>query len=438
MKTEIKGNENYVATIVAIKNIIDLENCDNIKGTTIFGNHVIISNTVKIGDIGIFFPIECKIADCFLKANNLYQRPELNVDPTAKGFFAHQGRVRCVKLRGFPSEGFWIPINTLSKVKEFNITDYPREGISFDYIEDIKICEKYFVPRKQVHNGPRNEKKNKKARFSKIIETQFRFHIQVSQFYKNLDKIKEDSLIHISYKIHGCSGISAYILCKRKLPLFQKVLKKLGAWIKEEVYDYIWASRKVIKNEYLCKNTGGFYNEDIWKIANEELFPFLTPGISLYYEICGYLPSGKMIQKNFDYGCNPGEHKIYIYRITYTNICGNVFEMSAKQVQLWCKKNGLNAVPELYYGKAKDLIEGTYTEPFQDVFFKTLIAKYNNKDCYLCKNVVPEEGAVIRIEDTLDIESYKVKSSRFYERETKLLDAGEEDIEEAQSQESVV
>ena len=435
MKTEIKGNANYAAIIVAIKNIIDLDKCDNIKGTNCLGNHVIISNTTKVGDIGIFFPIESKIADCFLKANNLYQRPELNADPTAKGFFSHQGRVRCVKLRGFPSEGFWIPIHSLTKI---NITDFPKEGESFDHIEGIKICEKYFIPIKQVHNGPRNEKKNKKARFSKLIEEQFRFHIDTAQMYKNIHRFEPDTLVHISYKVHGTSAISGNILCKRKLSRFEKFMKKLGIKISDTEYDIIYSSRTVVKNKYLCDNAGGFYSEDIWKVATEELKPFLTEGLTLYYEIVGNLQSGKAIQKGYDYGCGPGEHKIYIYRITSTSISGKVFEFSGLQVQLWCKKNGLNAVPELYYGKAKDLIEGTYTESFQDVFFKTLISKYNDKDCYLCRNVVPEEGAVIRIEDTLDIESYKVKSKKFYERETKLLDEGVEDIEEAQSQEEEV
>ena len=60
---------------------------------------------------------------------------------------------------------------------------------------------------------------------------------------------------------------------------------------------------------------------------------------------------------------------------------------------------------------------------------ETLQKKYTDKDCYICKNQVPEEGVVIR-KDKLDLEVYKLKSSRFFEFETKELDKGEVNIEE--------
>jgi hypothetical protein len=41
----------------------------------------------------------------------------------------------------------------------------------------------------------------------------------------------------------------------------------------------------------------------------------------------------------------------------------------------------------------------------------------------MCKNNVPEEDIVVRIEG-LEFEAYKQKSTAFYERETKLLDRG--------------
>ena len=54
---------------------------------------------------------------------------------------------------------------------------------------------------------------------------------------------------------------------------------------------------------------------------------------------------------------------------------------------------------------------------------------YNEKDCFMCNNKVPEEGCVIRI-DGLEFEAYKQKSERFYARETILLDKGESNIED--------
>jgi len=108
-----------------------------------------------------------------------------------------------------------------------------------------------------------------------------------------------------------------------------------------------------------------------------------------------------------------------------------VFEFSAKQVQEFCIMNGLNVVPELYYGRAIDLDESLKSgERFHENLLAKLKEKYNEKDCFMCKNTLPEEGAVVRIE-RVEFEAYKLKSERFYERETKLLDKCEVDIEES-------
>jgi len=83
----------------------------------------------------------------------------------------------------------------------------------------------------------------------------------------------------------------------------------------------------------------------------------------------------------------------------------------------------------LFYGYAKELSDERLTEKhWQEKFLETIKEKYNDKNCFMCKNVVPEEGCVIRIEN-LDFEAYKQKSFKFYEKETKDLDKGIIDIE---------
>lgn len=249
--------------------------------------------------------------------------------------------------------------------------------------------------------------------------------------------------------IHNTSGISSKILCKKKLNSFEKLLKKFGINIIDSEYDYIYSSRKVIKNPNLNPNAKHYYKDDIWGIADAELRPFLQNGITFYYEIVGYLPDGGMIQKSFDYGYIQPKHDryiegenygIYIYRITYTNNEGKVFEFSAKQVQDFCKEKGLKAVPELYYGYAinftgvmplKQDQNNLYQysiEDWKNHFLTALKSQYNEKNCFMCKNKVPEEGCVVRIEGT-DLEVYKCKSTAFLEFETKQLDKGEIDLE---------
>lgn len=474
MKLKEPKNINYSAIVVEIKTLVPLENCDNVQGAIIMGNQVVVSKNVKIGDIGLYFPLECALSKEYLSNNNLYRihknKPNLNVDTNAKGgYFEENGRVRCARFLGHKSEGFFMPLDSLYFI-------YDRKGVylnvgdCFDELNDVPICSKYVVKQSRTP-GSKKIRSTKKYK-SKLVENQFRLHQNTSMLYRNLHRIKPDSLISITYKLHGTSGVSSYVLCKRNVTkrervgaFFNNIYTRLVTLGKsryvtlETEYDYIYSSRRVIKNEELNPNAQHYYNVDIWGIAHNELKPFLQKGMSMYYEIVGYLPSGGLIQKDYDYGFkNPIEHGstkhtlgfnygIFIYRITYTNNDGKVFEFSAKQVQDFCKKNGLNAVPELYYGYAKDLVEtfGIVTaEPYfggtnlickidkeftSEEFLDRVKQLYNEKDCYMCSTPQPEEGVVIRIEGT-DFEAYKAKSERFYQKETAQLDKGELNIED--------
>ena len=415
-------NSNYAAVVVRVDKIVPLENCDNVQAAIIMGNQIVVSKEVKVGDIGLFFPVETQLSKEYLSNNNLYRKSELNVDLEQKGYFEENGRIRCVKFRGHKSEGLFMPISSIS----FTKFDLLNLGDEFDELNGIPICQKYVVNNNRISSQP-SYKKNKstKKHESKLVENQFHFHEDTSMLYKNLHKIHPEDLIHISYKMHGTSGISSYVLCKKKLTLIEKILKKLGVNIIDTEYDYIYSSRKVIKNEELNPEPNHYYSEDIWKIADSKLRPYLQKGMTFYYEIVGYLPNGGYIQKDFDYGCEVTKHAIYIYRITSTNVDGKVIEFSAKQVQDFCKQYGLNSVPELYYGYARDFYD--YNSP--EELLEIIKEQFNEKDCYICKNKVPEEGCVIRI-DGLEFEAYKQKSERFYEKETVLLDKGESNIED--------
>lgn len=445
MKINKPKNPNYSATVVEIKNTIPLEGCDNVIATSIMGNQVIIGKDVKVGDVGLYFSLETQLSKEYLSANNLYRNKDLNLDKNKAGYFEENGRIRCVKFRGHKSEGLYMPLYSVHfsfKDKSFDwmVDNFVFNiGDDFDELNGTEICRKYIVQIQKTHGeGNKKQKGKQPKKISKLIENQFRFHQDTSMLYKNLHKISPDDIISITTKIHGTSGISSKILCKRPLSLSERILKCLGVKIDDKQYDYVNSSRKVIKNSDLCPNPGGFYKEDIWSIADKELRPYLQDGMTLYYEIVGFLPSGMPIQKlkNFvyDYGCEEKEHKIFIYRITYTNPSGRVFEFSARQVQEWCKQNGLNAVEEVYYGYAghfipKEFMLNSSITEWREDFLKTLKEEYNEHDCHICKNKVPEEGVVIRIEKN-EFEAYKCKSNRFYAAETESLDKGETNLED--------
>jgi len=435
MKFELKDNKNYCATIVKITNINSLTNCDNISSTIIFGNQVIISNAINIDDLGVFFPVESCIAQPFLAHNNLYRDKFLNINygKEMAGFFDQSGRVKCVKLRGHKSEGFWIPIESLLFIPNFSRTDI-KEGIEFDYIDGIKICEKYVLKHIQEPISKKDKLNNRITRFNKIIDNQFRFHIDTEHFGKNLHKFEIKDLITITEKLHGTSFIVSNILCNRKLTWKDRIAKFFGAEIRNVEYDNIYASRKMIKNPYLYEsNHSNYYTVDVWKTINDELKSYLEKGMTLYGECVGFLNDGGAIQKKYDYGCKPKQHENYIYRITTTNEDGKVFEWSFIQIKQWCKKIGLKSVPLHYYGTIENFLI-KYNINFSDnnwkeQFNNKLVELYLEQDCILCKSKVPNEGIVIR-KETLDIEPYKLKSFRFKELETKQLDKGELNIED--------
>lgn len=238
--------------------------------------------------------------------------------------------------------------------------------------------------------------------------------------------------------IHNTSGISAYVLCKKPVKWYE-------FWKKYEIdYDYLYASRSVIKNANYNKNqNGGYYGCDVWKYANDYIKPFLQRGMTAYYEIVGFLPNGGYIQKNYDYGCIPPKlendykpeinFKVRIYRLTLTNVDGQVHEFSAREVQQWCKNNGLTPVTELYYGYAKDLYKDLNTS---EHWYKNFLERLSNdKNFYMemdspdCNNKVPHEGIVIKKENMVSTAA-KLKAFKFLSGEQQQLDAGELNIED--------
>lgn len=437
MRFNVQGNINYCATVVELNEFITLPNCDNVKHAKILGNLVIVSKDAEVGTKGLFFPVETQLTEIFLKSNNLYREKTINQDPNKSGYFELNGRIRCVKFRGNSSEGFFIPLTSLDFICTC-LNDELKVGDELDTVEGITICRKYIpVTTKIINNVSSQDKKVRKAASIKLVEDQFKFHIDTANIYKNIHRFNPDDLLSITYKIHGTSGITGNLLYNKVLTWKEKLAQKLKINVNTTFYGFVDSSRKVIKT----KNAStGYYGVDIWTLAGQHLQPYVQKGMTFYYEIVGYLPTGKMIQKDYDYGYSRpvqdktfefGKHAgIYIYRITSTNVDGKVIEFSAKQVQDFCKSKGVNPVPELFYGRAKNLLPEVYEniDWWRKVFLDTLKGLYTDKDCYMCGNRVPEEGCVVRIESN-DLTVFKCKSPRFLQHETTLLDKGEADIE---------
>ena len=469
-----KANINYLAKIVNIKEFTPhpKPTVERLKCATVDGFTILVGINSEPG-LYVYFPAGCKINPQFLSYNNLFRHGELNANPQETGMFDDNGRVKAIKLQDVISEGFLLPAVMLSNFitsvtnKDIEII----EGTEFDAVLDENkefwINKKYVVQENNQNQGVGSKPKKKTKGFNRVLEDQFRFHYDTVIIKKCPYVIKPDSLIHISTKVHGTSGISAYVQCL--LPItkrdriiawiwqniinkcfvnpFNKLIKKptYEFTLNEREYDYLYASRTVIKNSIYNPNvTPGFYGFDIWEEADKIVRPKLEKGMTAYYEIIGYLPGNKYIQKNYDYGYVPNTSEIYpyqygrnfgirIYRLTYTNVDGKVFEFSPREVQIWSKEHDLIPVTELYYGKASDLYPDIkHDENFSENFIERLS---NDKNFYMeldspdCNNKVPNEGVVIKI-DNMKPAAFKLKCFKFLNKEQQALDKGESNIED--------
>lgn len=439
-------NPNYLAKIVKLGKPIAHPNADKLQGFIIDHNRIWTDFSYNEGDRVVYFPIECCINPELLSYLNLFRDKTLNNDKEAAGYFEQHGRVRALKLRGEPSEGIVLPLTALLEwaiEKQYcNEMYVPSQDVEFDSIGEVWICKKYVPKNFNTPGAPGSKKdRDKYSKVDLIVENQFRLHRDTEQLKKNIEKVKPDDIISITYKLHGTSAVFSNVLVKRKLNWIEKLLKKLGVAIQTEKYGNVYSSRSVIKDvDGIALSEGGFYDVDIWGIVNNEVKDKLLQGITLYGEIVGYLPSGKYIQGGYDYGCNSNEHAFYVYRITYTNPEGHVHEFDWQSLKDYCTKFGLNHVPELYYGNSGDfgievIFKETYKSTatnFQEGLLEILTNQFLEKDCHMCKNKVPAEGIVLRIEKEHRT-AFKLKSFAFLGMESKQLDSGEVDIESNES-----
>ena len=377
------------------------------------------------------------------------------------GFFNKTGRVRSIRLGGVASKGYLFTLEELAKynpkVKDINLEEYL--GQDFDTVDGELFVKAYvpFVPEKRTKTS-NAEKRNKKiVRFDRMIEGEFSFNYDSLLLPKYIHKIKPTDSVSITVKIHGTSFVCGKVHVKTpiKLPFMRRMCNKFidltGLFKKYRTIDYkveygnVTSSRNVIKNKYINKDvTDGYYSVDVWGEYGELIYPYLSEGMTLYGEIFGYLTnSTKMIQKQYDYGCEVGTNKLMPYRITTSLPDGGKYEWNVEEVKEWTEKlikehpeiaDRIHVIDLLYHGTLTDLYPTlSLTEHWNENVLEEL---RNDKKHFgmeknepLCENKVPREGICIRIDDDETNENFKLKCQKFYDREKKLIDEGEVDVE---------
>ena len=437
------ANPNYLAKIVRLKGLRKHGNADRLQCVDIDFQTVITGLDAKEGAIYVYFPVESKINLEFLAHTNSFARYDLNkvyldsgslnqkfLDDTVNrsartvGFFGEKGRVKAIRLRSEKSMGYIVPISVIKDYfGAFNEDDYIN--VEFDTINDILAVEKFEV----VKRNSGMARQGKQPKVSRIIEGQVHLHKDTAKLEPNIWKISPHHTIAITNKTHGTSWWVSNVKVKKQLTWKQKLAKFFGAEVHDTEYDFVYGSRNVVKNKGFDdpKQQDHYYGYDLWEDIKDTVKEHIPKGFTLYGEALGFTKDGSAIQKGYDYGCEPKEMKLEIYRITQTNDDGFVTELSHGQITEFCLKTGLTQSGEFHYGKAYWILPDVdANDPeWHNKFIAKLRADYNEKDCGRCVNEVPEEGVVLRVDDLFEFVAFKLKSFRFLEWESSSLDKGE-------------
>lgn len=416
MKLTPPINPNYCVTVVSLKALTPLVNCDNVVGTPIFGFQAIVGRDHKIGDMGILFTAETQLSEEYCRENNLFRHAELNADPDQKGYIEDNRRIRAMKFRGHRSDALFMPLASLSytgvDIAEFNIGD------EFDFLEGRLICEKYVIKHKAGVQRVQEKK------YSRVEEKFMPEHFKNDNFFKVLDSINPAAECIVTQKLHGTSVRIGHTIVRKRPSIIDRIAKRFGAHIIETEYDYIFGSRKVIKDANNPDKTPGFYDYDIWTQEGKKLEGILPHNFIVYAELIGWTPENAALQKDYTYGLEAGTCAMYVYRVAFINAAGRVTDLTWDQTREFCSEMGLTPVQELWRGKVRNLkMENFLDKRFLEEGFRTAIP------LGIDKNLV-DEGVCVRIEG-LTPQIYKAKSPKFLAHETKLLDEGVEDVEEA-------
>ena len=484
MKQVFSSSENikqeYCCSIIRVGELKPIEGKDRIVQTLVNGLSMVVrKDQVKEGDIMFYAMNETQLSEKFLAANNLFSidcyEKNSNAVEVGKllfdgkneeakqhvGFFNKYGRVKLLRLGGIPSFGYLFSVNELAKVYPDVLKVNLEELIDtdFDTVCGEEFVKVYMPPVKEA--TPRGSKeaklKRKLAKFDRLVPGEFAFHYETKHLERFISFIKPTDIVTISVKMDGTSFIVGNLLVK--FPKWNGLYKKIFPYLPKflqftyEDYDIIYSSRKVIINSDINPNKGvgwddGSVQKAITVVANL-IRDYIPKGMTVYGEIVGYYnDTNKAIQvrggKDYDYGCPVGTNRFMPYRIVTKNEDGTKHEWNVMDVYDWTI-NLAHEHPELdkYIQPIVIVYHGTLADLYPQIDVQNhwhenvLEAMKNDKktlglEVYepLCKKAkVWREGVVLRVDDDVVNEAFKLKSVNYSEKERDDYDKGIVDAE---------
>lgn len=387
-------------------------NADRLQLGVCLGYQVVVGLNVKSGDLGVFFPEGLQLSEAYATANNLIKNVVDGVN--TGGMFEANRRVKCQKLRGEKSEGFWNELTSLSFAGD--ITKL-KEGDQFDELGGAKICSKYITKATYAKSG------GGKQRSQTQTETlMFRKHFDTAQLRFAYKSLPIGQRLVLTAKLHGTSQRTGLVYEPRVLNYWEKWAKWLGIKVEEREWVYLTGTRNCV-----ITPAAGYkaftLNESYRTFAESKFLNKLHKGETVYYEVVGWAGENSPIMGSvttkglkdkeltkrwgetvtYKYGCPQGTCDIYVYRVVVSTTDGRQVDLSWHDVKVRCQEIGVKHVPEL---TAPFLYDG------DEVKLKTLVESYLEKEDVVDPSH-PLEGVCVRVDSNLNLSVYKHKSFIF-------------------------
>lgn len=432
MKYDAVKNPSYVATVVRVEpdDLFTLDGLDNLRSYTKFGMQALVSKATQPG-LYLLFSTEVKLSEDFARANNLHRDTTLNADPTVTtGYLETNRRVKAIKLRGHRSESILIPVTSLTYLIGAKGVAQLAEGDVFDSIDGKEVCRKYLV--KEVKPGSGQKAK---ARVRRVDDRVFPEHLDSENYFRNMLKVPDHGHVTVSQKLHGTSvrygRVPAYADRTRWERIKDRVLRRRTERLEQR---FVVGSRRVVKSIDLSAEEGKrhYYGDgDLWTSYAEKnrLDQVIPPSHLVYGEIIGWTPDGAPIQKDYTYDLPVGEAKLYVYRVAMVTDEGRTLDYSPAQMRAFCEDRGLAVVPELWAGPHHAFFADEWLEHRYYDEWINLKATFTMTPVPLSDKKLVDEGVCVRYDGAYGPFVLKAKSPSFVQHETKMLDAGAEDLE---------
>lgn len=417
----------YCGYVTKLKNVRKHPNADRLILADVFDTTVVVGEGSQEGDVVIYFPCDGQLSQEYCEYNNLLRKKDENGNNVGGFLDPEKRNVKAIKLRGERSDGLVMPLTSVSYISPALIQKL-EVGDQITVLNGKEICKKYIPRGKRPVQRAQTKKQKRKAEDFPLFEE----HKDTAQLDYNISNFKTGELVTVTLKMHGTSGRTGYLPSSGK-----GFLQKLYYKIKPH-YKYVSGTRRVVLEDF----NGGFYGDNAFRASYHNLLKGkLKKGETIYYEIVGYINETTPImgvannkkmndkefvkkygeQTTFSYGCQPGQNKMYVYRMTYTSLDGNVIEYPWSLVKRRCEEMGLDYV--------KDLDRFIYTTK-EDLYEK--IDKWLDIDDPIGRTHI-NEGVVVRLEDRPTFTAFKKKSYAFKVLEGIIKESADApDIEEAQ------